>query len=420
MKLLFISTETRPAIGGVASAVDCWGAGLCTIGHEVKVLGLHAGTEYPSAINLKRRKYVEESFQFPQRDWNVFDRFMPLRKARSLQFLVRRDRAINDAVGGILSQFRPDRVIFAVVNSVCCTSLPLVRARGIATVGIAHGSEVQPARVENPGWLRKTLQQFETIIANSRFTRSLVAQWGVSSDRISVVHPGITDDLVSSEPNPSEPVESSSEQPLRLVSICRLVERKGIQVVLEAIAELRVLGIRVYYDIVGEGPYRSVLEQLIKSWNLEDTVTLHGPVNDEKRNILLQESDLFVMVPFEDAGGDVEGFGIAYLEAGVFGKAVIASRSGGIEDAVAANVSGLLVEPHDAHAVADAIQTLIKNKHLRRTLGQRGRDRAKDFFPEACGRRFEQALGVDTASTEDRTADNENDDVPQRSIKTGV
>ncbi len=112
---------------------------------------------------------------------------------------------------------------------------------------------------------------------------------------------------------------------------------------------------------------------------MQDKIKIISNVSDEKLPIFYQLADIFIM-PARNIAGDVEGFGIVYLEAGLHAKPVIAGDSGGVRDAVEDNLSGLLVNPSDAGAIARAIVGLAQNERLCRELGEKGRERVLARF----------------------------------------
>jgi phosphatidylinositol alpha-1,6-mannosyltransferase len=135
------------------------------------------------------------------------------------------------------------------------------------------------------------------------------------------------------------------------------------------------------YLIVGEGPQGSHLRTLVKTLGLEDNVIFVGQVKEDELGAYYAACDVFAMVSRDiPEKGDVEGFGIVYLEANLFGKPVVAGRSGGVPDAVLNEQTGLLVNPHDPQEVASAIVRLLRDPELAERLGTNGRNRVRDEF----------------------------------------
>ncbi len=396
MRLLFISTNTRPIVGGIANCLDSWLSGLAELGHEVSMLSLLPPEQEGKLEELTPRKYQEEWLVLPQRrEWAV-ERFVPLRKVRSGAYRMHRWLMIRRRFAHLVAAFQPDWVIFSVINPVCCVPLGEVKRQGLRCAGIVYGSEIHPRRVGNPNWLRRTLNQFERIIAISEHTQHMVIDWDVPAERVSIVHPGLTPDFVARYEQKllhtsSEELPNNGESP-RLLTICRLVERKGVQTVLKAIAYLRAELPTLQYDVVGDGLYREELEKLAHDLGMDDIVQFHGLLSDEAREALLRACDIFVMVPFEASDGDVEGFGIVFLEAGLYGKPVIGSRSGGVPDVIKAGQTGILVSSRDVDSMAKAIRDLALNPNCRDHLVAEGKAWSLSHSHRLCGQALALAL----------------------------
>jgi phosphatidylinositol alpha-1,6-mannosyltransferase len=123
-----------------------------------------------------------------------------------------------------------------------------------------------------------------------------------------------------------------------------------------------------------------------------DSVTFLGTLDTAELSVAYAACDTFAMVP-RSLGGDVEGFGIVYLEAGLLGKPVVGSRSGGVTEAVVDGETGLLVRPGDVGELADAFRKLMDDTKLRKRLGRGGQDRLKrDFGDNRQARKFYAAV----------------------------
>src|SRR5207247_5934205 len=134
----------------------------------------------------------------------------------------------------------------------------------------------------------------------------------------------------------------------------RLVERKGVAHLIEAIARLGSRGPRL--EIVGEGPERPGLEALAARLGVVDRVVFRGKIPPDELQASYARAAVCVLPSVLDARGDTEGLGVVLLEAMNHGTPVIASRVGGIPDIVEDGVSGLLVPPGDADALAAAVR----------------------------------------------------------------
>jgi len=145
-----------------------------------------------------------------------------------------------------------------------------------------------------------------------------------------------------------------------------------------------------HYFIAGQGPDEEYLKNLLKNKNkinkpcfyqnnFNNKITFLNQISEIEKWSWLSLSDIFLM-PSRNINGDVEGFGIVYLEANLMNTPVIASYSGGIQDAVINNFNGLLVDPENTKELANSITKLIKDKNLRQKLGNQGKQRVLNNF----------------------------------------
>ena len=232
------------------------------------------------------------------------------------------------------------------------------------------------------------LKSASWIAANSRHTKLLLSTWNIPSDKIKIVHPPISEELIKESSN-AEPIPKK-DNTFDLVTISRLVKGKGIDLVIYALKILNEAGIPCRYVIGGDGPERAFLETLIDELGLRDKVHFKGSVDDERKWSLLRNADVFVMPSrFDPAIPWQESFGIAFVEAAAFGVPAVASRSGGIPDAVVDGETGILVPEESPVDLADALIFLYRNPEKRKEMGRAARERARSrFSPTAIAAHF--------------------------------
>lgn len=259
------------------------------------------------------------------------------------------------------------------------------RASGLPLVSTFHGVELTWTARKMP-WLRPFLRRLirssDAVTANSSHTERLIrAEVARNVERIPFGAalepvPGIHPRTHASTP---ENGERNPESPFRLLFVGRLVERKGLAHLFDALASLR--GRRaVTLDIVGDGPLRGTLEERARELGLGDSVRFRGFVPADDLGRAFAAADAFVLPAIEDSKGDVEGLGVVLIEAQMHGLPVIASASGGIVDIVQHERTGLLVPPADAPALALAIERLAGDDALRFRLAAAGREHAGSAF----------------------------------------
>jgi phosphatidylinositol alpha-1,6-mannosyltransferase len=159
-----------------------------------------------------------------------------------------------------------------------------------------------------------------------------------------------------------------------IVSVGRLVHRKGQDVLIESMPEIIKSIDDVHLLLIGEGPYKQELEKRIKNLGLANRVTFVGRVQYADLPRYICVGDVFAMPSRSRlAGLEVEGLGIVYLEASACGLPVIGGISGGAPDAVLQGETGFSVDGRSAHEVAEAIVRVLTDKELAQRLGARGR-----------------------------------------------
>jgi phosphatidyl-myo-inositol dimannoside synthase len=164
-----------------------------------------------------------------------------------------------------------------------------------------------------------------------------------------------------------------------LVTVARLVAHKGVDTTIRSLARLAPRHPDLHYAIVGRGSFQASLESLARALGVEDRVHFLTGVSDEDLPLAYALADVYVGVSRLTAR-DVEGFGIALLEASASGKPVVAGRSGGMPDAVREGETGLLVDPEDESSVAAAIEGLLDDPARAAALGVSGRRATESFY----------------------------------------
>ncbi|HEV2671424.1 MAG TPA: glycosyltransferase family 4 protein [Gemmatimonadales bacterium] len=163
-----------------------------------------------------------------------------------------------------------------------------------------------------------------------------------------------------------------------ILFVGRLVERKGVSHLIEALGRLKRRDARLV--IVGDGPERARLEALSRQNGVASRVEFRGKVSDADLQRAYQQASAFVLPSVLDARGDTEGLGVVLLEAMNYGVPVVASKIGGIVDIVADRESGLLVRAGDPGALAAALDQVLGSPDEARRLGENGRRRLREEF----------------------------------------
>jgi len=163
------------------------------------------------------------------------------------------------------------------------------------------------------------------------------------------------------------------ERPIRLLTVGRLVEKKGIAFSIRAVAQLIFEGCDLQYEIVGDGPLRAPLSRLAADLGVSSRITFSGAKDISFVRERMNESDLFILSSVTAADGDTEGTPVSLLEAQACGLPVVSTRHAGIPEIVRDNESGYLVPEGDEAALAAALRRMFDNGELWPKMGQSGR-----------------------------------------------
>ena len=205
------------------------------------------------------------------------------------------------------------------------------------------------------------------VIAISEHNRqAITALCPAAQGRITVIHCGI--DLARFPPAPPPP-----DDPVRILSVGSLTEKKGHEYLIRACRLLRDRGLDFRCTIVGRGERRAALARLIDDLALADRVSLAGALEQPQVRQALHRSHLFALACVVARDGDRDGIPVAMMEALATGRPVVSSRVSGIPELVRHGETGLLVPPRNAEALADALARLIRDRALRQRLGENGR-----------------------------------------------
>lgn len=271
--------------------------------------------------------------------------------------------------------------------------LLLKRLMGIPYINYIHGEEIT---TEVPYRLfgrrrRQYLRHADAVVAVSEFTRcALIDKMGVEPERIELIVNGVDAQRFHPGPKSDALLARYGLAGKRvLLTVGRLVERKGIDTTIRALPRILERCPDARYLIVGTGDYRDELEALVAAEGVTEQVIFAGRVPHDELVAHYQLCDLFVMPNRELANHDTEGFGLVFLEANACGKAVVAGRAGGVVEAVRHGETGLNVDGDDVGAVADAISGLLLDDARRTAMGQRGLEVARQSSSAARAQLFQ-------------------------------
>jgi phosphatidylinositol alpha-1,6-mannosyltransferase len=358
MRWLLLTLDFPPVTGGMSSYY--FNLLLTSPPDEVGVITSRAAEPHDDA-----------AYPFPVHRLDRSDRELRtqadlLFAAPGLQRLVKK----LDPPAIIVGNFRPFGYLARRLN----------RSLGLPYLPVFHGLDLMrlvqrgaKSRLRRRGY-RNILRGAAGFIVNTEFTGSLLKRHfpeEISGRPVSVLHPGIDVGRFRPTAPPEKPV---------ILTIARYSPRKGIDTVIRAMPAILERVPEAVYRVIGYGDPAPFAE-LATALGVADAVELRGPVADDALAASYGECSVFTMTPRALEGGvDVEGFGMVFLEANACGRPVVASRSGGVPEAVAEGESGLLVPPDDPVATAAAIVRILADPALAARLAERGCARAEARF----------------------------------------
>jgi len=378
-KVLFVTNDFPPQSGGIETFI----AGLISQLPKDSVV-VHTSSQKNV---MQQEKYDQEIFE-------------------SLGALVVRDRqrillptpGLRRRVLGTVHAHGIDTVVFG--SSVPLGLLaPSLRRQGVVTmVAITHGHEVWWSRVPIfSAALRRVCSQVDAITYLGNFTKSAISRVMRASDREKLVQlpPGVDLKFFSPGEKPEYLLDRYHLHGKKII-LCagRLVQRKGQDVLIDALSILRERDKNLHLLIVGAGNYEKALRARVEKLNLNSSVTFAGRIEYQELPAHFRLADIFASPTRDRFGGlEVEGLGIVYLEASASGLPVIAGNSGGAPDAVLDGRTGLVREGRNAHLLAQTLQELLENDNVRSEMGKQGREwMEREWSWEVIGARFRTML----------------------------
>jgi colanic acid/amylovoran biosynthesis glycosyltransferase len=243
------------------------------------------------------------------------------------------------------------------------------RLVGIPYSFTAHGSDLHRDR----HMLREKVAEAAFVAAISEYNRELIVSEcrGNHREKVKVVHCGVDTEVFRARSHET-PFEKG-ENPFMILCVGTLHEVKGQPYLIEACRFLQERGHNFECHLVGDGPDRKALNELVEQAGLSGKVHFHGSLTREQIARLLMDADVLTAPSVPTRDGRREGIPVVLMEAMGSGVPVIASDLSGIPELVNDQLTGLLVRPRDARSIADALERFIQNPGVRRSLGKAGR-----------------------------------------------
>ena len=303
---------------------------------------------------------------------------------------------VNRRVRAVALRFESEVIWFGAAMPWAWISGLLKRAGAKRIVAITHGHEVWWAKL--PPFRQifaQSTKSIDVLTYLGQFTRRAMAP--VVSARCAMVHiaPGISIQHFTPGAKSQKLIdELDLEGKQVLISVGRLVHRKGQDKLLEALPQILLTHPDIILLFVGVGPRQKKLDQLVRSHELSNYIRFVGRIAYDALPDYFRLGDLFVMPSRSRlAGLEVEGLGIVYLEASACGIPVVAGASGGAPDAIIQGKTGLVVDGTKVDEIARTINELLDNPTQLAAMGQAGRAWTVERWSwQIWGERFREVL----------------------------
>ncbi len=364
MRILLFTSTYPPVIGGVETVTRRLATKLTERGHQVVVVTNRFPRTLPrrevmDGVEVHRRLYV-----------NVLPSPERRRAITVLKQVLALPLAAWELLGlnRFMARFRPDVVNVHYFSYPSVYALLVARARRLPVTLCFHGSDVpgSPYPACYPWAARWACRLAQSVVMCSGNLRDLLIKdlRPRDRDRVTVSHYGIDADRPPA-------AEGGPRDDGYLFLPARLVEKKGVETAIQAMARLDS---RRRLLIAGTGPLEERLRRLAQQLGIDDRVEFLGAVPHD-RVLQLMAGSRLVLVP-----SHWEAFGMVCLEAMICGKAIVGSSNGGIAEIVIEGETGRLVPARDPLALAEALQSCLQSPKLLEAMGEAGRRRALEHF----------------------------------------
>jgi phosphatidylinositol alpha-1,6-mannosyltransferase len=276
-----------------------------------------------------------------------------------------------------------------------CNGLLFVLGRlfGVPVIGLGNAEEFTVVLMGKGAknafkrwWIRATHKRAAGHVVVCHFCRDILVSVGVAPDRIDVNPSSINQNKL----HPADPDRTRAH---RVLSVGRMIERKGFHLLVDAVAKLRRELPDVELTIVGDGPYRPLVEEKIREFAAAGFVTLKGRASDEELSQLYRTADVFVLAHMMLPSGDTEGCPTVFSEASGSGLPVIGGTGGGAATAIVEGETGYIVDSRNVDSLVDRLRTILTNPSFARQMGEAGIAKVRrDHDPQKSGMAFHRSI----------------------------
>ncbi len=351
---------------------------------DVQVFSVSSATEIILHDKYRHANFADGNFYFNRNYPKTFTLLMRY----GLGYLIRGpiiQNPINKLRYGIVaSQFREVAQKFHInlfhahfASRAAIIAMYLSKALGVPFTFTAHANDLYggtntalwPAKKQ---LLRKLSEEAAGIVTISNYNRDFLVGIGVDQAKISLIRCGV-------DPNEfrrTTPYRASKQ----ILCVARLVEKKGIRYLIEAMSYLREAHFDVRLTIVGTGPEEKTLKKLADDLKVKDRIQFLGNIPDDDLLNLYEKSSIFVLPCVIANDGDIDGIPVSLMEAMSMELPVISTVVSGIPELIRDGENGLMLKPKDSQALASSIAKLLEEPETCKRLGKEGRKTIQGRF----------------------------------------
>ncbi len=368
--LLFLCDTYPPNVGGSEAVMENLARGCVAKGHSVVLLTPASNAPHETETRYDRAEpYIIQRSRAWRRLFHWGGSRVPVlnRCARLLMVLLvfRMALRLRDADAIVVGHILPLGWIASAIK----------RMRGTRIITVTYGEDVSVYRngPRTRPMLEAALAASDAVTSLTAITARQIAELAPPcAGRLTVIPPPVNPEIAAIPAAEGAALRGKHGMLDRrvLLTVARMVPRKGVDVTMEALALLAPEYPDLIYLVIGTGPDLPRLQTLRTRLDLADRVQFLGEVEDQRP--FFHACDVFVMPNRTMPDGEQEGYGIVFAEAGLAGRPVIAGRSGGAVEAVEDGVTGFVVDPGDPRAVAGAIRRLLDDPAVSARMGGAG------------------------------------------------
>lgn len=245
---------------------------------------------------------------------------------------------------------------------------------GIPFTVTAHANDI----FERGMLLKRKAERAKRFLTISDYNVRYLVSQGIPAEQLAVIRCGVS---LAADAVPRR--SASESETLRIGSLGRLVEKKGFDVLIEAVAILKERGLKVELRIAGDGPLKAELAQRVAKFGVANITVFEGSLPHSQVAAWMMGLDVFALACKQDQAGDMDGIPVVLMEAMSQSLPVVSTRISGIPELILHNQTGLLANPNDANDLANQIGSIVESPSMATARASRAFDYVKGEFSQS-------------------------------------